>query len=139
MGAHVSIPMYQRTTDQRLGFEGEQCTACGTINFPPKAVCIGCRTNDEFESVTLSGTGAVYSYTVISPGGVPPEFADRARFDGEYVVAIIALEEGPRITAELTDVTPETVEIGMAVTGRIRRIYEEEGIVRYGFKFAPSE
>ena len=138
MGAHISIPTYQRTTGQRLAFEGERCTECGAVNFPPKAVCAECRIGDEFETVALSGDGEVYSYTVLSPGGAPPEFADQAQVEGEYAVAIVELDEGPRITAQLTGVDPRDVAIGMAVTGRIRRIYEEEGVVRYGFKFEPK-
>lgn len=138
MGAHISIPMYERTVSQRLAFEGERCTDCGTIAFPPKGACRGCR-NDEFETVDLSGDGTVYSYTVLSPGGAPPEFAGQARAEGRYVVAIVELDEGPRITAQVTDVDPDAVDIGMPVTGTIRRIYEEEDVVRYGFKFVPAD
>ncbi|KAB1190555.1 hypothetical protein GJR96_16455 [Haloferax sp. MBLA0076] len=137
MGAHISIPMYERTVGQRLAFEGERCAECGTIAFPPKGACPDCR-NTEFETVDLSGDGTIYSYTVLSPGGAPPEFAGQARAEGRYVVAIVELDEGPRITAQVTDVDPESVDIGMPVTGQIRRIYEEEGVVRYGFKFVPT-
>ncbi|WP_423747475.1 Zn-ribbon domain-containing OB-fold protein (plasmid) [Haladaptatus sp. SPP-AMP-3] len=137
MGAHISIPVYERTVGQRLAFEGERCTDCGTVAFPPKGACPDCR-NDAFEAVDLSGEGTIYSYTVLSPGGAPPEFAGQAQAEGRYVVAIVELDEGPRITAQVTDVDPTEVAVGMSVSGRIRRIYEEEGIVRYGFKFVPA-
>lgn len=137
MGAHIPIPVYQRALGQRLAFEGERCTACGEVNFPSKAACVACGAVDEFEPVELSGDGEVYSYTVLSPGGAPPEFAGQARIEGRYVVAIVELAEGPHITAQLADVDPDAVDIGMPVTGEVRRIYEEEGVVRYGFKFAP--
>jgi uncharacterized OB-fold protein len=137
MGAHVPIPVYQGTVGERLAFEGDRCLDCEAVVFPSKAACPACGSIGEFESVDLSGDGTVYSYTVLSPGGAPPEFADEARIEGEYVVALVELAEGPRITAQLTAVDPSDVEIGLPVTGRIRRIYEEEGVVRYGFKFAP--
>jgi uncharacterized OB-fold protein len=137
MGAHVPIPIYERSIGQRLAFEGEQCTNCGTIAFPPKAACPGCQ-NDGFETTQLAGKGVVYSYTVIGKGGAPPEFTAQTSAEGRYVVAIVELDEGPRITAQVTDVDPDDVEIGMPVSGDIRRIYEEEGVVRYGFKFAPA-
>jgi uncharacterized OB-fold protein len=137
MGAHVSVPMYERSIGQRLAFEGERCTDCGRIAFPPKGACPDCGI-DAFETVELSGEGTVYSYTVLSPGGAPPEFAEQARAEGRYVVAIVELDEGPRITAQLADVDPDEVSVGTAVSGRIRRIYEEEGVVRYGFKFVPA-
>lgn len=76
---------------------------------------------------------------MLSPGGAPPEFAGQARAEGRYVVAIVELDEGPRITAQVTDVDPDAVDIGMPVTGTIRRIYEEEDVVRYGFKFVPAD
>ncbi|MFP8890569.1 Zn-ribbon domain-containing OB-fold protein [Natrialbaceae archaeon A-CW2] len=138
MGAHVPLPVYQESLDQRLAFEGEQCTACEEISFPPTPTCRHCLSNDEFESVTLSGEGIVYSYTVISPGSAPPEFAPQAAASGQYVVAVIELDEGPRITAQLTDIEPNEVEIGLPVTGCVRRLYEEEDVVRYGFKFQPE-
>ena len=137
MGAHVPIPVYQGTVGERLAFEGGRCRDCGTVNFPAKGACLSCGRLDEFEPVDLSGRGTVYSYTVLSPEGAPPEFADEARIEGQYVVALVELDEGPRITAQLTDVDPDDVSIGLDVTGRVRRIYEEEGVVRYGFKFAP--
>ena len=137
MGAHVPIPVYQGTIDQRLGFVARRCEDCGALNFPPKATCLDCGEGTEFEPVELSGEGEVYSYTVTSPGAAPPEFAGQADAEGEYVVAIVELEEGPRITGQVVDVDPDAVEVGMAVSGRIRRIYEEERVVRYGFKFVP--
>lgn len=137
MGAHISIPIYQASIDQRLNFAAERCLECGALNFPPKAVCLECERGTEFEAVELSGDGEVYSYTVTSPGAAPPEFAGQAEAEGEYVVAIVELEEGPRITGQVVDIDPESVEIGLPVEGRIRRIYEEEGVVRYGFKFVP--
>ncbi|MGA9399345.1 Zn-ribbon domain-containing OB-fold protein [Haladaptatus sp.] len=137
MGAHISIPMYERTVGQRLAFEGERCTECGTVVFPPKGACPDCR-SDAFEAADLSGEGTIYSYTVLSPGGSPPEFAGQAQAEGRYVVAVVELDEGPRITAQVTDVDPTEVAVGMPVSGCIRRIYEEEGVVRYGFKFVPA-
>jgi uncharacterized OB-fold protein len=130
--------MYERTIGQRLFFEGERCIECGAVVFPVKAACPDCH-NREFDTVDLSGEGEIYSYTVLSPGGAPPEFAGQARAEGRYVVAVIGLIEGPRITAQVTNIDPEAVEIGTQVSGEIRRIYEEEGVVRYGFKFAPTD
>ena len=56
-----------------------------------------------------------------------------------YIVALIDLEEGPRITAQLTDVASDEVEIGMPVEMVIRKISEEgeRGLIVYGYKFRP--
>lgn len=68
MGAHISIPMYQRSVSQRYRLVGHKCKHCGRVNFPPKAVCKYCLKGSEFEEVVLSGRGTVYSYTVIAGG-----------------------------------------------------------------------
>lgn len=138
MGAHISIPMYRRTVPQRYRITGQKCTACGRVNFPPKAVCRYCMTGTEFEDVTLSGKGTVYSYTVIAGGGAPPEFSGEARCRGSYPVALVELEEGPRIIAQLVNVPAGGIQVGLPVEAVFRRIYEEEGVVRYGFKFRPA-
>lgn len=45
------------------------------------------------------------------------------------------LEEGPRIVAQLVDCNLEMLKIGVPVELVFRKIYEDEGVVRYGFKF----
>lgn len=137
MGAHISVPMYQRAVPQRYRLAGQKCGKCGKINFPPKAVCKYCLTGTEFENIRLSGRGTVYSYTVIAGGGAPPEFSEEARCKGSYPVAVVELEEGPRIIAQLINPPEEGITIGMKVEAVFRRIYREEGVVRYGFKFRP--
>lgn len=139
MGAHISIPMYQRAVSQRYKLVGQQCKHCGKVNYPQKAVCKHCLTGSEFDSVELSGKGTVYSYTVIAGGGAPPEFADEARCKGSYPVVIVELEEGPRIIAQLVDPPAEGIAIGMQVEAVFRKIYTEEGVIRYGFKFQPGQ
>ncbi len=137
MGAHISIPMYQRAVPQRYRLVGQKCVRCGRVNFPPKAVCKYCLTCSEFENIQLSGRGTVYSHTVIAGGGAPPEFSEAARCKGSYPVAVVELEEGPRIIAQLINPPEEGITVGMKVEAVFRRIYEEEGVVRYGFKFRP--
>jgi len=54
-----------------------------------------------------------------------------------YPVALIKLAEGPMVTAQLTDVRPDEVEIGMPVEMVTRKLTEEgpEGQILYGYKF----
>ncbi|MEN6298439.1 MAG: OB-fold domain-containing protein, partial [Anaerolineaceae bacterium] len=56
-------------------------------------------------------------------------------------VALVKLEEGPIVTAQLTDLAETPVEIGMPVemvTRRLRQDGDERGVVLYGYKFRPS-
>ncbi len=137
--AHVSVPMYWRTIPQRYRLVGHKCTRCGVVNFPPKGVCKACLASSEFQEVPLSGRGRIYTFTTIGAGGAPPEFADQERASGSYSVAIVELEEGPRVIGQLADADPKAVAIGTPVRAELRRIYSEEGVVRYGFKFVLAE
>jgi uncharacterized OB-fold protein len=56
-----------------------------------------------------------------------------------YVVALVQLEEGPMVTAQLTDVSPDQVTVGMPVEMVTRKVREfgEDGVLLYGYKFRP--
>ena len=56
-----------------------------------------------------------------------------------YVIAIVQLDEGPMVTAQLTDINHEAVAIGMRVEMVTRKLREEgsEGQIVYGYKFRP--
>ncbi len=83
---------------------------------------------------TFSGQGEVYSYTMLS--SVPAGFEEQA----PYTVAMVKLNEGPVVTAQLTDLGDEPVRIGMPVemvTRKIRNDGDERGMLLYGYKFRP--
>jgi len=56
-----------------------------------------------------------------------------------YYVALVALDEGPLVTAQLTDVDPEAVSIGMPVemVTRLMKRDGDRGLIDYSFKFRP--
>ena len=81
----------------------------------------------------MSGRGTVYSYTtVLDP---PAGFEAYA----PYPVALVKLDEGPMVTAQLTDLDPDDVRIGMPVEMVTRKLSEQgdEGVILYGYKFRP--
>lgn len=137
--AHVSVPMYWRTIPQRYKMVGQKCKKCGKIGFPPKGVCKYCNASYEFDDVRLSGRGKVHTFVLIGAGGAPPEFAEQEKAGGTYPVAIVELEEGPKVIGQIADVTPKEVSIGMPVSTELRKVYSEEGVIRYGFKFVPED
>lgn len=57
-----------------------------------------------------SGRGTVHSYTVVYQ---PPYAAFKA--DCPFVIAIVVLEEGPQMMANILNCDPATVRIGMPV------------------------
>jgi uncharacterized OB-fold protein len=126
----MQIPRYWRLGPQRYGLVGEVCESCGAKLFPPRDVCPVCQ-RPASTPFTFSGRGEVYSYSIVrqAPEGFE-EFVP-------YAVALVRLEEGPLVTAQLTDVEHDEVEIGMEVEMVTRRIREEseEGLIIYGYKF----
>ena len=89
-------------------FEVQRCEACGRHVFYPRLVCPHCG-GGPLGWVAASGRGAVHSYTVVHRA--PAAFAAET----PYVVALVDLEEGPRLMTRLLGVEPAEVEIGMPV------------------------
>lgn len=129
----MEIPRHWRLKQQRYGLVGEVCPHCDAKLFPPRDVCPHCG-GEAKNAYTFSGRGEVYSYTRMSEG--PAGFEENA----PYTVALIKLEEGPVVTAQLTDLGDAPVQIGMPVemvTRRIRSDGDERGMLVYGYKFRP--
>jgi scaffold protein (connect acetoacetyl-CoA thiolase and HMG-CoA synthase) len=82
------------------------------------------------ERFTFAGTGEVYSFTTLQE--TPENFDDQA----PYMLALIKLDEGPLITAQLTDID-DTVAIGDRVEMVTRKLTTEgeRGMIVYGYKF----
>jgi uncharacterized protein len=108
-------PRPSLTHDNRFFFEGakegklliQRCSNCGTLRHPPRPACPHCR-SFEWAPIEASGRGTIYSYVVNHHPQVPA-------FDYPLVVALIELEEGTRLVANVSGITPETVAIGMPV------------------------
>jgi uncharacterized OB-fold protein len=135
-GAYVSPTAYLTEAKARYRLVGESCRRCGTLHFPPRETCRECGGRD-FTDRALRRTGTVYSATAIGRGAAPSEFAEQQAIWGEYATAIVALDDGPHVTAMLTDIDPGDARIGMAVEMVFRRLYIQEDAPRYGFKFRP--
>lgn len=129
----MDIPRHWRLRKQRYGLVGEVCEHCDAKVFPPRDICPTC--GEEAKTLyTFSGKGEVYSYTTVFDA--PAGFEETA----PYTVAMIKLEEGPLVTAQLTDLDNRHVEIGMPVemvTRRMRSATDERGMLVYGYKFRP--
>ena len=128
----MGIPSNWRLRQQRYRLVGEECERCGVRIFPPRDVCPGCEAPAQgpFE---FSGRGEVYSYSTVyqAPQGFE-EFAP-------YTVAMVRLEEGPMVAAQLTDVDVEALRIGMPVEMVTRKVQGggDDGPIVYGYKFRP--
>lgn len=75
----------------------QRCEACRRMQFYPRPFCLACD-HDRLSWTPVSGAGVVYSRTEIhmAPG---PEFTP------PYVLAVVQLNEGPRLVANLVNGT----------------------------------
>ncbi|MGH2685376.1 MAG: Zn-ribbon domain-containing OB-fold protein [Actinomycetota bacterium] len=86
----------------------QECPKCQHRQFYPRAMCTACGSEPEWRQA--AGRGIVHTFTVIHQNLAQP-------FGGwlPYVVAMVELEEGPKMMSNITHCEPADVQIGMPV------------------------
>jgi uncharacterized OB-fold protein len=130
----MSVSRFWRKIPQRYNLVGTQCTTCGRHFFPPRSFCPDCRRDGEIVDYRFKGDGEIVTYTVVRSA------SDQFENTTPYVLAIVKLDEGPNLTAQVV-CTPEEARIGMRVRSVFRKIAAdgESGVIHYGTKFVPAE
>jgi len=109
------LPYWNAARERRLLIR--KCNDCGELHFMPRHLCPACW-SDKLEWIDSKGTGTVHSYTVIRR-------ASMANFAAlvPYVVALIELDEGPRMMANILGDNALEVRIG----DRVEVTFEDRG------------
>ncbi|HEU4322755.1 MAG TPA: Zn-ribbon domain-containing OB-fold protein [Roseiflexaceae bacterium] len=129
----MDLAKHWRQRAARYRLEGQRHVETGEVRFPPEPPTLSER-EDAWEPHTLKGNGTVFSFSVVrqAPQG----------YEGQvpYVVALVALEEGPVVTAQITDCPADEVQIGMPVEMVTRKLRDlgPDGLLVYGYKFRPT-
>lgn len=100
------------------------CSHCNRFRGPSRVIC-ECGQSD-FVWADASGRGEVFSYTVLHRA---PDSAFRG--DIPYVVAVVALEEGPHLLANLVGCVPDNVSVGMRVQAVFESVAADVGVVKF--------
>lgn len=79
-----------------------RCSVCGKTHWYPRAICPHCF-GDCNEWVEASGTGTIYSYSVMRRAPEP------------YAIAYVTLAEGPTMLTNLVGCDLDALRIGQAV------------------------
>ena len=110
-----SLPYWTAARERRLLIR--QCKVCNARHFMPRHLCPHCW-SDQLEWIESSGGGVVYSFSIVhrAPTAV---FAAHA----PYVIALIDLDDGPRMFANVVGATALDVEIG----DRVSLTFEDRG------------
>ena len=96
----------------------QRCDACAHVYFPPRPFCPEC-SGREVSVFAASGRGTLHSYVINhmkAPGFEPP-----------YTVAVVELEEGPRLMSNILDcpATPEALVLDMALEVTFEKVTED--------------
>ncbi len=132
-----------REAPSRYRFLGNRCTVCEEVYFPPRQICPKCRRASigRMEPIQLSGNGEVVTYTVVYDPAVGHELLT------PYILAIVKLDEGPRVTSQIVGAGLSEIMIGSRVKTVLRKLREEKGggedggsgdgsgVITYGYKF----
>jgi uncharacterized OB-fold protein len=89
------------------------------------------------EDALLADAATVESWTKLSAAGAPSEFSLRAPILGGVQTVLVKFEEGPRGVFLVCDDVDYSPRIGDRVHFGVRRIYAQEGLIRYGLKAIP--
>lgn len=119
----VSRPFWDAAREHRLVIQRSAKT--GKYVFYPRSVS-PFAPDDELVWTEVSGLGSVYSYTVARRATAPQWSGDEP-----YVIAIVELDEGPRMTANILGCPPEDVRIGMPVRVSFEDVTPEVTLVQF--------
>ncbi len=84
----------------------QRCDDCDEVYFPPRPFCPVC-SSKKVSVFAASGRALLHSYVINQ--------REHPAFDGPYAIAIVALEEGPRMMTNIVNVpqTPEALILDM--------------------------
>lgn len=84
----------------------QHCGACDGLAFYPRSTCPTCGAGG-LTWRPVSGRGSLHTFTV-ARRATHAKLADRV----PYVIAIVELDEGPRLTSTVVGADPDTLRIG---------------------------
>jgi uncharacterized protein len=96
----------------------QHCNDCGKYYFYPRPFCRYCQSKN-VEWRPVAGTGRLVSY-IINQRPVPPAAADQPQ-----VIALIELDEGPRMLSNIVGVEPAPENLPL--DSRVRVEFEPRG------------
>jgi uncharacterized OB-fold protein len=102
-----SAPFWQGCQDHKLMLQ--YCAACDAHQFYPRVICATCM-SEQIEWREASGRGVVESYTIVTRA-----VSDAYAADVPYVIALITLQEGPRMMSNVIGCDVESVKCGLDV------------------------
>jgi uncharacterized OB-fold protein len=101
------VPFWEGTREGELRVQ--HCNLCGHDQLYPRIVCTVCHRSD-LSWRAASGRGSIYSVTVVRRAPSATYSADVP-----YAIALVELDEGPRLMSNIVGCDADDVRIGMRV------------------------
>lgn len=111
----VDKPFWDACNEDRLVIQN--CTACNRLQHPPQAACDQCGSSANLEWRPVSGTGTIYSYSVVYDSPIAALQPDQP-----YNVAVIQLDEDPGI--QMLSHLPGTPVDEVPIGGKVQVVFE---------------
>jgi uncharacterized OB-fold protein len=118
----ASQPFFDGAMEGRLMLM--RCTACGAYRFPSRMHCDVCLSTN-VEWTAASGRGTVYSFGVMHQKYHPGFFPEIP-----YNLALIELQEGPRMVSNVVGTENANIRVGMPVMVDFER-HEDVAIPKF--------
>jgi len=115
----VTAPYWEATTRGELLVQ--ECPDCGHRQFYPRSICVQC--GGEPGWLTTAGKGTIHTFSVVRQSGAAP-FNQWTPF----AVAIVELDEGPRIMGNVVGIDVDEVRIGQRVQVHFVPVNEEASL-----------
>jgi 3-hydroxy-3-methylglutaryl CoA synthase/uncharacterized OB-fold protein len=128
--ARVSSSAAWRNEEWKFGFVGSRDRTSDAVHLPPSRVSMKGGAVDDMDPVDRADTGAtIATYTIdrLAYSPSPP-----------IVFAVLDFDGGGRFPVELTDVDPDSVDIGDRVVMTFRKLFTADGIHDYFWKAKPA-
>jgi uncharacterized OB-fold protein len=103
----------------------QQCVACGFVRYPRATFCPECLSPEAVKRA-VSGLGTIWSFAIYHHC-YDEAFADAL----PYVVALVELDEGPRLIGALIETPTEGVTVGRRVTAVSRELQPDQYCVYF--------
>ena len=103
----------------------QHCQACNRWQFYPRPFCVHCE-SDDLQWRAVSGLGRIYTYTVNHRA--PNPFMKQRL---PYVVALVELDEGPRLMANIQGDGALETSIGRRVKVIFEAVSEELALPQF--------
>jgi uncharacterized OB-fold protein len=129
-GAYVSRSQYEEAASSRLHLHGQSTGQ--EVVWPPRFSHVVEGANVPVKR--LQRRGNVMTWTTLSAAGAPSEFSLRAPILGGLSTVLLQLEDGPNGVFLMVDDEDAVLAMDVQMELVFRRLYAQEGFVRYGLK-----